>query len=363
MPKEQQVQRVSNKDLLKFNAFKEENRFYATDLKRDENEAFRNNGRYNIEKVSEETAFIERMLNIPTTRELNVSAEQRSSLELNLTRRQSFLLLNDEKDYTSDSKEMDRVKKSLETLENTLTIEEFTNLKTLYRISNLYATAIKACKYYVDNKNPWFSTGIRRKKKVEDTLKRLTEEKSLFDRGVGLVEEGLIDMDKLKSPYELLESERTKDFEEKAKEERIDKWREDLLSVYPMDDFIEAQKQKNPFMEGRNLDMLPLCRMVYMHDVTRETDKGTMVGNEIVRDLPPMLKDYVIAGRIADNGVKLGIAKKTDGQDTRTYSAGVRFVLRDKNGNPLDEKEKLKEEKNKEWEQVCCDVQQAIALA
>jgi hypothetical protein len=353
MPEEYQQKKLTDAEKLTINyLLKGEERFYATSFKGVDNKEFMKSDRYDIEAVTQNAELIQRMLEIPSTKDVTISASERTNLELNLARRQSFLLLNDEKSITSDSKEMAKVKKTLEALETTLQTEEYMNDKTLDNINNLYAKAIDACKYYVDNKNPWFSAGIRRKKRVQDTLDKLTKEKDLFERGVSLVKEGFVDLTKIKSPYELIESERVKELQEKIDEEenarQEQQWRDEVAKEIGFDKDFEEFKKSNHMVKDKDKDKALIVSLLYKIDV-----KGS-------EGLPPIInKEVGIAKRLAAKGKELGVCDTGDA--TRIFAGDIYYVKRNKTGKPINKKEEEKAQKNAAWEKICDDYLDAQA--
>ncbi len=209
---------VSEQDKQKLTTIKNEEHFFAVDFSNSQYIEYANsvNERYSdTEKIEKDVVFTERMLGIPTTAELNFTEEERSQVRLNLNRKKNFLLLND-KTRSTDSPEMARVKRTVGELEFYLHNEEFLNLKSIYEISNYYDEAIDACRDYINNKNPWFGVGIKRKERVRETMNNLRQERSLLLTGGELLRKGYINRDEVKTPYDLIRTELTRYKEEKA---------------------------------------------------------------------------------------------------------------------------------------------------
>ena len=158
----------------------------ATDLKHRDKSVKLNKDFYNVEATKEENAFIDEVLD---TNAYMGSIEESDKLELEMirSRNDSHILVNDHKWYGGDSDLMHDVKDSITALEKSLA-ETDINPKTIGLTKQKYKDAITACKNYIEGKNPWFSTGKRRKKEVEERLKKLQEEQEQFEWGISAVE-------------------------------------------------------------------------------------------------------------------------------------------------------------------------------
>ena len=143
---------------------------YTTEAAQKENERIR--------YLTEESSIKGKLDNLDRARLQNVQ-----------NRNSAFILLNDQK-LGGDSTLMDAVKKSVEELERDLLLES--NFSSGWdEVIDSFDTAIKACKKYIEAKNPRFEKGKKRKQMVQEQLLRLEEEKRLFESGLKFVAEDL----------------------------------------------------------------------------------------------------------------------------------------------------------------------------
>ena len=107
-----------------------------------------------------------------------LTSEEYRKLKTIQGRNVSHKLLNQQK-FLGDSKEMKRVKDSVEALEKLLS-EKDVGAARLTEVENAFVNAMKMCDDYIAAKNPWFSKGIERKNKVISQKSQLMEEYDLF---------------------------------------------------------------------------------------------------------------------------------------------------------------------------------------
>ena len=341
---------VSDQDKQKLITIKNEEHFFAVDFSDSQYREYKNsvNERYSdINKIEKDVVFTERMLGIPTTAELSFTEEERSQVRVNLNRKKNFLLLND-KSRDTDSKEMERVKRTVGELEFHLHNEEFLNLKSIHEISNYYDEAIEACRDYIKNKNPWFGAGIKRKDKVRETMKNLRQERSLLLTGGELLRKGYINRDEVKTPYDLICTELTRYREEKkenveypagedtelAREIRIARkagkdtsyleWRQQTGHKTKVQSIVEAEKSSGHDCQERAAEMLDALSSAQQYMFTKK------------------MKDA------EKNSVKNGYLMN-EAEFSRTVCS-LLYCPKFKDANtPLNDEEKKKEEWNQKW--------------
>ena len=139
-----------------------------------------NNDVYNVATKEKENEFINKLF-AATKVKNGLSADDRAKLRNVEERNMSHLLLNDHRLF-KDSSYMEDVKGAVTDLENLLQSKSI-ETATLGEVAQKFETAISACNEYLSNKNPWFSSGKRRKRKVTERLERLKQEKDLFYAG------------------------------------------------------------------------------------------------------------------------------------------------------------------------------------
>ncbi len=153
-----------------------DNILVATRLDREERPAGFEEERYSVQSARNEIITIDRLLNLPKSR-LNLTDYGRYQLRLRKSRARSHVLLNDKK-FLGDSGRMSLAKDALAEVEKALArTGTALNADSLADAEELYDTALTRCQEYIDNKNPWFSTGKERLRMIKDAKKRLTEEK------------------------------------------------------------------------------------------------------------------------------------------------------------------------------------------
>ncbi|MBO6214939.1 MAG: hypothetical protein J6N76_05315 [Lachnospiraceae bacterium] len=146
---------------------------------------------YNVETTKSENAFLDIVLDTNIYMDM-MGLDDRRELEYKKSRNNSHLLVNDHKWYAGDSDLMENVKSSVIDLEKRLATR-FESDRDTNEAKEKYKDAIKACEDYIAAKNPWFSTGKRRKKEVQERLNRLKEEQRWFEWGVDVVKNQLTD--------------------------------------------------------------------------------------------------------------------------------------------------------------------------
>ena len=162
----------------------------ATDLKNKDSNVSIDKDFYSVEATKTENAFIDEVLNSDKYMG-QINDMDRISLEVVRSRNDSHILVNDHKWYAGDSDLMNRVKDTVTELEKSLA-GRFISEDTIENTRQKYKDAITACENYVAAKNPWFSAGKRRKREVEERLKKLREERDRFEWGVSAIEKGLM---------------------------------------------------------------------------------------------------------------------------------------------------------------------------
>ena len=160
-----------------------------------------------IQKTEQDVAEISTLLHRMDTDRF-VSAEKdtkMAKLAAIRGRKLSHLMLNDQK-LTGDSELMDKVKDTLTDVETLMTAKQRRPLsvRDVDKIGGYYRSAIEACQTYCAKKNPWFSTGKRRKAKVEATLKRLMAEYDAVQLARFTIEEGGSEAEQVVSGIQLL---------------------------------------------------------------------------------------------------------------------------------------------------------------
>ena len=156
-------------------------------LKKEENKAFLQHN--SVENTKKEVSFIDRILSgeykedelqLPEKLKLELTDEKRMALQNRKTMGLANLLLNN--NTKEDSKEMTNVKIDLVNLSKIM--EEVRNLppteENLDKVDVAFKMAIDSCNYYCNNKNPWFSTGVQRKKMVREVAMSLIAESEVF---------------------------------------------------------------------------------------------------------------------------------------------------------------------------------------
>ncbi len=118
--------------------------------------------------------LIERIKEADLHQEEKGAFQKRERLRFEYSENLADMLVNDTKWYGQGSNEMIHVQAQTIKLFNALEKNfEGDPLEQLKEVSGLFEEAIKACSAYESKKNPWFSTGKRRKKMVEDLRAQL----------------------------------------------------------------------------------------------------------------------------------------------------------------------------------------------
>jgi hypothetical protein len=322
--------------------------FVAVNLELKENAAYAGKKGYNVEDVSHKITFIDDMLSKVDSGIVTMSPQMRASLTMQKGRYHSFMQLNDGK-FSGDSKEMAAVKKQLGTLETLLKMSIPFDDKTFLAIETQYDFVIKACKYYVKNKNPWFATGIARKQMVEETLARVSDEKKIFIAARDAYNNGLFADAGFTTCEKLMEAQLTVGFKaadskqafdkEMADERRVNKaWMDDIEQEENFAAFYEQIKLQNEYLTEEdakyhfyNRLLMKICN----YDVEKHGQPS------------PILKD---AGGVYDV-VKHGIDKNvaTKGDLSRKIMPGLYFVRRNRQGEPISDKDRQRSEANDEY--------------
>ena len=165
-----------------------------------------------LEQTKETAWMLEFALN---DERLKLDETKRAKLKMYHGRQMSHLLLNNFR-YKSDSKEMDKVKESIRSLEGLLShrvnvqvSDELVNGQKGYynnaadkQLANIaqscmgplaeYQKAINACKAYLDAKHSNYEKGRERKRLVRANMERMLEEMSALALGVQMVRRGRI---------------------------------------------------------------------------------------------------------------------------------------------------------------------------
>ncbi len=337
------------------NAIKTEHMFQPVNLNLKMNERFKEDRRYSVETVEQETALLQKMLGLSTTKELNLSAEETADYAMKLDRRMSFLLLNDEK-TSGDSKEMVQVKKQLGILEFILTTQEVMNDRILDDIIKQYNNTILVCENYIKNKNPWFSTGKKRLAMVKDTNARLIREKDCLERGKELLKEGLIDETVIHNPLDLIRSENQKIIRKQIEEKKNDEFLKNVLDNEYFQQYFEQQKERNIAVKDEDKDVVLLLRyfvLISEHKTVKYVD-GQKVPLEGDIKITPAMKDVGIAGNLEAKALAYGW--HAGGHASRAFAGMVYYVKRDKDGNPLDAEEEEKANANEAYENCASEL-------
>ena len=186
---------------------------------------------YNVSRTEQEVEDIQRLLNSLDRGFLKVGDKELAQSKLNAIqgRNLSHLMLNDQK-VTGDSSEMAEVKRAIEQLESVMTRKGNKTLSenNMDYIASLYSKAMDECQKYCDSKNPWTSSGKRRKAKVQATLKRLTKEAEAVELGrMALLKNEDKEL-KVTNGMELLSFAAVQKFTEKLQSKREQTQKEDL---------------------------------------------------------------------------------------------------------------------------------------
>ena len=155
---------------------------------------------YSVSNKEKENEFINKLFSVQGV-EREINSETRNKLKNVQDRNMSHLLLNDRK-LGGDSDYMKNVKERIGDLEAKLSGKNMEK-DALEEVDGAFNRAISACEFYMNNKNPWSPTGIRRKKKVRERLEKLKEEKACFLWGRDAMEQGIL-LGKQKTPAELI---------------------------------------------------------------------------------------------------------------------------------------------------------------
>ena len=163
----------------------------------------------NVEQARQNALEIKSMMDSLELGEFKVSEVEAESMRLKLSAAQgrnlSYLMMND-RNRSSDSKEMASVKTALSNLEQTLAKrnEKGLSAKDVEDLDNMYREAVNACRYYVDVKNPWTTAGKIRKSNVQTTLNRLLREADTIEIAKHVLYNDGEDAKQIKSGMDLL---------------------------------------------------------------------------------------------------------------------------------------------------------------
>ena len=124
-----------------------------------------------------------------------------------LTRNYAGLVIGDTKWYGGGSPEMIRVQDQARELFGLLDQPIVAGQERTAQMAALvshFDEAISACRNYEAKKNPWFSTGKRRKEQVTNLRRELERQKSVFEDGLALLMQGKLDHMTITTPQDLL---------------------------------------------------------------------------------------------------------------------------------------------------------------
>ncbi len=266
-------------------------------------------------EVSRITSFIEL-----GTFKVGDSMESKSQMAAKQWEEKTELLLEDEK-TSGDSPEMKDVKDNLKKLKQILTRDRERPLteNDCDYISEMYEAAMMSCQYYCDVKNPWFTTGKRRKAKVQATLDRLKKEAAAIAMGKMAIKQG---------------GEETKDITSGVM----------LLSLGALSTYMEfntAKSKKPDEKEQLNSDLREkeLLYEEQKDKLDREYQQAKDKAEEKYKDLGDLMKKFRVAGDL-----ELMAAKKK-------YNAG-RLTLDAQKTDIEETKKKLDEFDEKRKEKV-----------
>ena len=166
---------------------------------------------YSVAETKNENKFIESIFQKGGVAS-KLKDTDRIKLENVKERNKSHLLVNDKK-FGGDSDYMETVKKTVADLEKKLAVQSI-DKAALDAVEEAYHTAKVACQDYIDNKNPWFSAGKRRMRKVKDRLASIREEVEIFKIGRSALEKG-VPFVKANKPMDLIEVGKKRDLDMK----------------------------------------------------------------------------------------------------------------------------------------------------
>ena len=336
--------------------------FVPVNLELKENAGYFGKEGYDVEKAAESIRFIDEMLNGFQSGLLTLDAEQRALLTLQKGRYQSFLHLNAGK-FSGDSREMVAVKTQLGVLEAILHEPLAFDEKTFAAIELQYTNVIRACQYYIDNKNPWFESGVARKQLVAETMARISEEKKTFLAAKAAYQEGFLGEAKFETPYKLMEAHLAAGFadadsleaynQKMAGEADISReWIANLMEQQDFAAFFERLKEKNRFVTEEDAKYQFLNKLINKavnFDKNKEVDdqEGQPGILKTGGALPPILGDFGEVMEASRDGIKKGVASK--GDLSRRVATVYHIVRRDNAGEPLTEEDRVRSEQNDEW--------------
>ena len=175
----------------------------ATDLSEVKDKSNMDMELYDVSATEQENAFINKLFEVEGV-EKEFSAKDRIRLQNIKQRNAAHLLMNDHKLF-GDSGYMGRVKSQVGLLEQKLA-EKNVDKAALDETERLFQDAITACDTYMQNKNPWFSTGKRRYAMVEKQREDLSKELLLFQAGRLAYDNGLGDEEQvaINSPMDIM---------------------------------------------------------------------------------------------------------------------------------------------------------------
>ncbi|MDC7293979.1 AarF/UbiB family protein [Butyrivibrio sp. DSM 10294] len=365
MPNDElQVRReLSQKEQFKIDVITQESEsFRAVNLDLKQNADYKQKSGYNVEQTSESVRFIDEMLTNEQNGIIEMSPEQRALIIMQRSRYKSFMQLNDGK-FSGDSKEMQAVKKHLGILEDYLQTRIAFNEQSFHAIEHQYDNVIKVCTYYVNNKNPWFRAGIERKQRVQETLMRMQEEKSVFLAARDAYKNNPLEAAKYTNVRKMMEAHLANSFKEAKKSKPVEKedngisevdkeWLEDLKEQRNFNAFFENLKSQNPYITEEDAEyhlMLDVLKKHQSYDKEKHKEK-----------LPPMLDGLGEANEIVKEAEEKGVA--SDGDVSRKVTNGLRVVRRDKTGKPRTEEDRIRDEQNKEYLALFKDYYDAKAV-
>ena len=344
----QNQDRIRRENLKRVQSLVDKSEYFAAkNLTKADNAAFAEYEEYNLETAKENVMFIDRMLSGEGIDLVELTEEQRAALRLQKNREQNALMLNTGK-FTGDSREMQAVKMHVEGVENLL--RDAVNMETyvLDIIAQQYQNAIDACRYYLDNKHPWFESGQKRYDLVKETLERVTAERNAYVEAVRDYRNGVYG-EEVDTPWKLLSAHlaaeeayqtRKAAFEADciAEGETSRQWMEDMMEERDFNAFFEDAKQKNPYVTEEDAKYIFFNQLIVRYEDYDKEQDG---------EPKPIFKDFGAAAEARDVGLNLHVAKSED--YSRRIAPIIRFVKRKKDGAPLNEAEAANEEKNELW--------------
>ena len=324
--------------------------FVPVNMSLKENKKYHGQRGYETEEAMWFSSLIDNLLSEQNNGELSISKTDMAALTLHRDRMHTEVLLNTKK-FSGDSGEMAAVKEEVGKLERILKESISLNESTLNEIERQYDAAIGACRDYMNNKNPWFATGIERKAMVEATLERVSNEKKTFvEARNAYANETLLDQGEITRPWELLvyqlRDKEAKKRERKAYEDRLKE--EEEANGQFLDNlcgenneryhaFYEKARQDNPYLKDEDIRFIFYCSFLNKFETGVKDENGA-------EDPSPLFKDFGRGAALNRKYVEEGLA--VDGDFTRMVNPAFKIVKRNAAGEPLNEKEQEKENWN-----------------